>query len=276
MEGSIHVYCINLKHRPDRWDRFSKQPELATLTGQYSFERFEGVNGSALDITKDERISLRTKRNIREHIRRDHEELDSAGGVGCYLSHTTLWKKFLERPEAYGIVFEDDAKIDAGFTAALQRAMRDVSLLPQTPDLWFFSLPMEYLNPKTTTIGPWTTNPCGPFTGYMVSKRGAERLLETAFPIDMHVDLYSCLAGDLGRVLTVRHENVNVTAFSVKANDTDIQVVDNGCLICDVPTNFRSKGIIIVNIPILIVGMAALMGMYYLGIGNHGKAGGRR
>ena len=29
MEGDIHVYCINLKHRTDRWERFSKQPELA-------------------------------------------------------------------------------------------------------------------------------------------------------------------------------------------------------------------------------------------------------
>jgi GR25 family glycosyltransferase involved in LPS biosynthesis len=273
MEGSIHIYCINLKHRGDRWERFSKQPELAALTSQYSFDRFEGVNGSALDMTKDERISLRTKRNIREHIRRDHEELDSAGGVGCYLSHTTVWKKFLERPEAFCIVFEDDAEIEPGFTVSLQHAMRDVTLLPQVPDLWFFSLPFTYLNPKTKSVGPWTLNACGPFTGYMLSRRGAERLLETAFPIDMHVDMYSCLAGDLGRVLAVMHNGVSLTAFSMKENDTDIQVTDKACLICDVPTNFRSKGIIIVNIPLLIIGVAALMGMYYLGIG---KRGGRR
>jgi len=271
MEGSIHVYCINLKHRADRWDRFSKQPEMDTLMRQYSFERFEGINGSALDIQKDERISLRTKRNIKEHIRRDHEELDSAGGIGCYLSHTGVWKKFLERSEAYAIVFEDDAIIPEGFLAKLQRAMRDVTLLPQVPDVWFFTVPSGWYfdykgkaNPETLVTGPWVPKTCGSFTGYMISRRGAEKLLETAFPIDMHVDLYSCLAGDLGRVYTVFHKSVVIKPYEIEQGDTDIQVSPD-CPICDVPTKYGKKGIMVINVPILIIAMGALMSLYYLG-----------
>lgn len=275
MEGSIHVYCINLKHRQDRWNRFSEQPGLKTLLKSYTFERFEAINGSAIDIQKDSRISLRTKRNIREHIRRDHEELDSAGGVGCYLSHTNVWKLFLERPESYALVFEDDAIIPEGFTEALQKAMKDATLLPQPPDLWFFpkpghwyfdykGLPHPY-TVKEQNLGPWTTKTCGTFTGYLISKRGAEKLLETAFPIDMHVDMYSCLASHMGNILTVNHRGVpNIQPFSLKAMDTDIQV-SRDCSICNIPTHFEKKGMIMVSIPALALGITLTGILYYLG-----------
>lgn len=273
MEGAIHMYCINLKHRGDRWKRFSEQPELQNLMHHYTFERFEGINGSALDIQNDNRISLRTKRNIKEHIRRDHEELDSAGGVGCYLSHTTVWRQFLKRPEAYAIVFEDDATIPVGFYEELQAAMKEATLLPQAPDVWFFSMPCGWYydykgkpNPrdvKESVLGPWTVNTCASFTGYLISKRGAEKLLATAFPLDMHVDLFTCLNGELGRILTVAHDRVIVKPFEVKAGDTDIQV-SSDCKICNVPTSYGKKGMIVVSVPFLVIAVGTLFLMHSL------------
>lgn len=277
MEGAIHVYCINLKHRTDRWNRFSKQPELQTLMRNYTFERFEGVNGSAIDIQNDERISLRTKRNIAEHIRRDHEELDSAGGVGCYLSHTTIWRTFLERPEPWAIVLEDDAILPEGFTEALQRAMKETTLLPRQPDVWFFSHPThwyyDYKNKpmpqdvKGQVLGPWILNTCAPFTGYLISKRGAEQLLSTAFPLDMHVDLYTCLNGDLGRILTVCHKGIQLHQTEVRPGDTDIQV-NRDCAICNVPTHYQRRGMVLLNLPLVAVAAGALVGLYLLGRGR--------
>jgi GR25 family glycosyltransferase involved in LPS biosynthesis len=275
MEGDIHVYCINLKHRTDRWARFSSQPELATLKGEYEVERFEGINGAAIDVKKDERISLRTKRNIKEHIRRDHEELDSAGGVGCYLSHTTVWKKFLERSDAYAIILEDDAKLEPGFTRNLQRAMKDASLLPDIPDVWFFLPPSDFyydykgkVNPmerKEKILGSWVTNVCSTFTGYMISRRGAERLLESAFPIDMHVDLYTCLNGELNRIMTVYHKEVNVGVYALTTHDSDIQAdSENSCEVCNVPTHYKRKGIIIVSIPTVVTALVVIGGLWYL------------
>lgn len=277
MDGDIHIYCINLKHRTDRWNRFLEQPELDVLKQSYDFERFEGINGSAINIQKDERISLRTKRNIKEHIRRDHEELDSAGGVGCYLSHTTVWKKFLERSEEYAIIFEDDALIPAGFTQKLQKAMKDTTLLPEIPDVWFFMTPLDWYyeykgkphpsNVKGNNIGPWIMNVCSTFTGYMITRRGAERLLESAFPIDMHVDLYTCLNGELKRTTNVYNTNVTISAYAIESFDSDIQVTaDKFCEICDVPTHYKKKGIMIVNTPILIMGLLVLGGMMYLSL----------
>jgi GR25 family glycosyltransferase involved in LPS biosynthesis len=268
------MYCINLKHRVDRWERFSSQPELERLKSLYGFERFEGINGSTLDIPQDRRISLRTRRNIKDHVRRDHEELDSAGGVGCYLSHTTVWKRFLERNESYAIIFEDDAIIPPGFTERLHAAMKDITLLPSIPDIWSFSEMHEpYFDsrgkPLPNTVsqynyGPWTTKVCTTFTGYLVSKRGAQRLLESAFPIDMHVDMYACLASELGQILTVKHANVFTPAVAVKENDTDIRIKE-ACAICDVPTKYREQGMVLVSIPVLLVGVGTLAGLYYLG-----------
>lgn len=275
MEGNIHVYCINLKHRPDRWNRFSSQPELAALKQSYEVERFEGINGSAINIQKDERISLRTKRNIKDHIRRDHEELDSAGGVGCYLSHTTIWKKFLERSEPYAMILEDDVVLDPGFTMKFQRAMRDATLLSEEPDVWFFQPPSDWYydykgipfppNVTKNNIGPWITNACAAFTGYLISRRGAERLLEAAFPIDMHVDLYTCLNGELKRTVNVYHTQVTVGVYALEIVDSDIQVSsDKACLICDVPTQYRNKGIIILNLPMTVMGLLAIGVLIYL------------
>ena len=277
MEGKVHVYCINLKHRSDRWDRFSNQPELNILKQSYEVERFEAINGSAIDVKRDERISLRTKRNIKEHIRRDHEELDSAGGVGCYLSHTTVWKKFLERSEPYAMVFEDDAVLNTGFTRSLQRAMKDTTLLPDMPDVWFFLPPTKWYydykgkpyppNTSDNVLGPWVTNVCAAFTGYIISRRGAEKLLEAAFPIDMHVDLYTCLNGELSRIMNVYHKNVNVEIYAMQIVDSDIQSdpnSNNGCEICDIPTKYTSRGIVVVNIPVLVFGIGIIYSLWYL------------
>ena len=80
---TIQIYCINLKERSDRWERFMSQTGVKRLAAMYPFERFEGVNGKMLDIKNDDRVSLRTKRNILYQKRRDHEDLDTPGGVGC-------------------------------------------------------------------------------------------------------------------------------------------------------------------------------------------------
>jgi len=275
MEGGIHVYCINLKHRTDRWERFSKQPELQQLMKHYTFERYEAINGSAIDIMKDERISLRTKRNVKENVRRDHEELDTAGGVGCYLSHTNVWKQFLERPEPYAMILEDDAYLHDGFVAEFQEAMKDATLLPQTPDLWYFNMPTQFYydnkgKPRPDTVkqnnlGPWITQSCAAFTGYLISKSGAEKLLETAFPLDMHVDLYTCLAGDLKRIFSVAHRGVIVDQISLKSLDSDIRVESaTDCAICNIPTKYERHGIIMVNLPLLVVALGIVGAIYYL------------
>ena len=65
--------------------------------------------------------------------------------------------------------------------------------------------------------------------------------------------------------LSMKFFSVIVNPIGVKQNDTDIRAEnDTECLICNVPTKFDSRGIILLNIPILCVALAAVGGMLYL------------
>ena len=86
---SLPTYCINLERRTDRWDLVKAQPGFKEFK---SIERYIGVDGSKIDIREDSRVSFLTKRNILQNTRRAHEQLSTAGGVGCYLSHMGLWQ----------------------------------------------------------------------------------------------------------------------------------------------------------------------------------------
>jgi GR25 family glycosyltransferase involved in LPS biosynthesis len=272
-DTKIHFYCINLKHRIDRWNKFSEQYAIHEIKKQYPFERFDAIPGSTIDVKNDNRISLRTRRNIKESTRRDHEDLNTAGGVGCYLSHTDVWKKIAGGEEPYGIIFEDDTKLPDDFVDILKSCMSDFNLLPQMPDVWTFSYGWEfYYKTKGRGLpqdkpenhrGPWIYNTCpGGLNGYMLSKAGAQKLLDSAFPIDMHVDIYICLCVDLKKVICVSHENMILNVL-VESEKSDIQI-PSGCLICDVPTNPSKQGIVMVNIPLTVIFLGGLYILYYL------------
>jgi len=84
----IPSFCITLERRRDRWNRFQDQSGIERL----NVKRFIGVDGKTIDVTKDERVTTLTKRNIITKSRRSHEELDSIGGIGCALSHIAVWQ----------------------------------------------------------------------------------------------------------------------------------------------------------------------------------------
>jgi hypothetical protein len=107
------------------------------------------------------------------------------------------------------------------------------------------------------------------FTGYFLSRRGAEKLMESAFPMDMHVDMYSCLNGEMGRIVSVYNTNIELKQFqwlALGTEDSDIRL-DNqqDCHICDVPTEFHQRGILVISIPIVFIGLLAVSGLWYLG-----------
>ena len=274
MDKDIHFYCINLKHRLDRWNKFTSQPAVQEIKQKYHFEKFDAIPGSTLDIQQDSRVSLRTKRNIKEASRRDHEDLNTVGGVGCYLSHVEVWKKISEAKEPYAIIFEDDTKLPDDFLQIFEACMQERNLLPEMPDVWTFSYGWEfYYKTRGKKIpqddiknhrGSWVFNTCpGGLNGYFLTREGAKKLLDGALPIDMHVDLYICLCAELKKIVCVSHKDL-ILSILVEGEKSDIQLPSE-CLICNIPTNYLGKGIVSLNIPILIVYIATLMGLSYLG-----------
>lgn len=278
----LHFYCINLRHRTDRWNAFVNQPAVQELQKQFTFERFDAIQGSSIDIPNDPRVSMRTKRNIQNGSRRDHEDLNTAGGVGCYLSHVEVWKKIANNPEPYGIVFEDDTEIRHNFLTALKECIKDLNLLPDIPDVWTFSRGFDFyyrtkgrISPvyeKNSYRGPWIYNTCpGGLNGYLLTKEGAKKLLETVFPIDMHVDLYICLNVDLKRVTCVSHQALVLRTLS-ESIKSDIQL-PSGCAICDVPTNFDKRGFVLLHMPLTVTALVVMSGLLYLNVISKGRMG---
>ena len=270
MEQKIHFYCINLKNRTDRWEKFSNQPAVQNIKAKHHFDRFEAVSGSTVDVQNDSRISLRTKRNIKESARREHSDINTAGAIGCYLSHTDLWRKVADGSEPFAVIFEDDTKLPNDFLSIFERCFYDKNLLPDMPDVWTFSYGWSfYYDAKgekypqdipENVRGPWILNTCpGGLNGYFITKEGAKKLLDTAFPIDMHVDMYICMCAELRRVKCVAHKKLILSLLS-ESEKSDIQL-QTECAICDLPSDYKDRGIITVNMRILFV---AVICLYFL------------
>ena len=251
----IQIYCINLKERTDRWERFMSQTGVKRLIELYPFERFEGVDGKMIDIKNDTRISLRTKRNITYQKRRDHEDLDTAGGIGCYLSHYGCWKKTLESGSQKSIIFEDDAIVPDNFPEILHQALDELNEeAVMRPDVWLLSKPFNnaFTLKRALDLGKikysknWTYDVTGPLTGYILFRSGAKILTENAFPIDGHVDHYMHRCAQMGMLAMAHHEKIVLKQFQFSKKDSDIQQ-KSVCEICDLPDAPRKKGYLIIT-----------------------------
>ena len=111
---------------------------------------------------------------------------------------------------------------------------------------------------STNHRGPWIFNTCpGGLNGYFITKEGAKKLVAGAFPIDMHVDMYICLCSELKKVNCVSHKNL-ILSLLIESTKSDIQLPSE-CLICDIPTNYNSYGIVSVNVPLLVIGLGTLL-----------------
>lgn len=270
---NFRIYCINLKSRPDRWERFSNQPGLHEFTTRHSFERFDGVDGKTIDIAKDSRVSIRTRRNILFSKRRDHEDLDTPGGVGCYLSHYGVWTKFAQSNDEACLIFEDDAYIPANLYQQLAAAWQDLQRLGDNqPDIWVlsnkFNSRLSFILGTETTEkqGVWEYNVHAPNTAYIVFRRGVEKLIQNALPIDGHLDHYMYRLAQIGILTHVHHEDINVYQLNFHKTgklDSDIQQKSR-CDICDIPDSPTKEGYFIltnqnkVGFFIVIAGLGAL------------------
>lgn len=273
---TIQIYCINLKERADRWERFMSQAGVKRLAAMYPFERFEGVNGKMLDVKNDERISLRTKRNILYQKRRDHEDLDTPGGVGCYLSHYGCWKKFSETRADKCIIFEDDAIIPDDFPELLQAALDELDHeAVLRPDVWLLSKPFNMGTMKhALDLGKvqynrnWTYDVTGPLTGYVVFRSGAKVLIDNALPIDGHVDHYIHRCAQMGLITIAHNEKIILKQFKIMKGDSDIMQKPS-CEVCDLPDAPKQKGYLIITnqtITSAIVVALSLGGLVFLRI----------
>lgn len=226
-------YCITLARRPDRWNRFTAQPEVAQLP---KLKKVLGVDGKTIDLVSDKRINPFTKRNILFKKRRSHEEVDSIGAIGCALSHYKVWSEFLQTGAPYAIYFEDDAVLPLGFIAEMNLLLENDPVL-KTGD--FDVLTFSRVKKYTSTIPPRPqqfaeVKNFALAHALIISRRAAEQFCEDAFPISHHIDFYMSIQCMLHKLKIIGSPIYTLPQAGARS---DIQTKPS-CPMCDIPTDF--------------------------------------
>jgi len=231
---NMPMYVINLDRRPDRWETFSKQPLVNSFHG---LERFAATDGKFLDEVNDSRISLHTRENIRDNIRRSHYEINTVGACGASFSHAGCWKKFIATEEPYCMIIEDDCMLrKEDFDSARVLSKR----IPANFDIWILGCYQTRGGGTPISPGsPWlnVTN----FTGahcYIIKRNAAEVLLKEVFPIENHIEFYMINCAKTNKLVVLKNKNLRVPQLveETRQNDSDTVVIST-CPLCNVPTN---------------------------------------
>ena len=230
---SIPVKCINLRRRADRWRDFTAQPGTAKFK---NLDKYEAVDAERLDIEKDPNVSVQVLYNIKNNERRSHHEIVSKGSIACYYSHTNLWKWLVHESDAPAMcVMEDDLKLDADSYEKLQQLLQDPVVAGGD---WDIFNPGAFAGERI----PINANICEYkrsflFHCYIITRKGAEKLLHTAFPIQMHVDHYASYCAALGNIKIIGP----CKRLLFQRDDKSDNRTDFKCNACNVPTIANPK-----------------------------------
>lgn len=185
---SYECAVINLKARPDRWQRVEKS--LASRLQWLPAERLDAVDGQkSAPPEKDV-----TRKWSTAHVASfcDWYKVKtltmSPGERGCCASHVKCWRR-CARSKAPLIILEDDAVVLPRFAEVLGSAARELAALagPPADVLWLCAKDRgraKRLAPGSVLHHPefvWTT------VGYVLYPAGARKLLRS-LPVDEPVD----------------------------------------------------------------------------------------
>jgi glycosyl transferase family 25 len=228
--NSLPIWVINLENRQDRWKSMINTLKTSKLPLENMF-RFNAVNSATMspgDIKTIVSPQAFSQLFSKKTYRTEHSQL-TLGAIGCYLSHVSLWKKLVESNFSHFLIFEDDTKLDPMFFEKLNYIIGpNGTLTNHSFDLLFLgsivSPTSEILEDPVIKQHKFVNIHSVYGThGYIISKDGAKKLLQNAFPIEKQVD-------------TFISEHSNLTMFLVVPNIayqsgfyTDIQ---NSCYNC--------------------------------------------
>jgi glycosyl transferase family 25 len=247
MLSQIKSFVINLDRRPERWKKLLSEPDSNKIP---NLQRFSAIDGSKIDIDNDSRISTYARYNIKNHTRRSHDLLDSVGGVGCALSHITLWQQLVNSKDEVYLILEDDIQLPYGTWQRIEELyVANPELADLTKwDIWSVGNLRCEIRPTENNIsktGARSGKPewilCREFIGlqaYFITRNGAQKLLKEAFPVQQHIDWFITYFAATSNIpfRIIHNRYINIQQQPVGSDIATKSV----CAICDVPTNVES------------------------------------
>jgi GR25 family glycosyltransferase involved in LPS biosynthesis len=246
----IPMVCISLDRRPDRWTAFQRYANAAGI----KVDRLSAVDAKQFEAWSHPAVSLGTAHNLKYKTRRAYYEIDAPGAVGASLSHFKAWTMARDTNAPAFIVFEDDAPIMPDFKKRLEKVLAD---LPPSWDMVQFQL-TTYGSAGTGCkpipgSSPWQncTSLMGAY-GYMINGASARKLLERAYPIELHVDAYMSYMARMGHIKMLWHPLIDIPG-----PDNGSDITHGSLAILSVPTEMEKAGVVAVPVR-SVVGMMAM------------------
>lgn len=244
----LPVYIINLDRRADRWRQFQ---DLSGIGVFKNLRRWSATDGKTLDISGDQRISLRTRHNIGRNMRRSHHEINTPGAIGASLSHYRVWRDMLAGSAPGCIVFEDDVYLDP----EVIRHMRSTYTHAPASDMFLFG--NAWVHEEMAYSGPYMR--VRSFNGahaYYISRRCAEIMVANFFPIEQHVEFYVSLTAKQHDLMILRSKKLDVKYMTqiTAQQDSDTFMGDDSCPLCFIPD--RPDGVYLTGQKIVEMGVA--------------------
>jgi glycosyl transferase family 25 len=113
------------------------------------------------------------------------------GQIGCYESHVRVWQMIVDRNLPSALILEDDANIEYTQTTVdrLREVLHELNTLVDWDVFYVGNIGLHPIREKITQHINRPSGWEGLYT-YLITQRGARRLLQAAFPISMAVDIF--------------------------------------------------------------------------------------
>lgn len=215
-------FVINLDKNVDRLNIFMQRYNHSDIS-VLEIERFKAVNGQEVDISKyvTEKALAQIIQAETNGYRLRHYEL-TRGAVGCFLSHTYLYRHLLKDDQHdFYIVFEDDAKVLPKCVELIQHYIQNA---PTDWDIIVFGVIRQVVTSKNLLFNK--VNAWWGLFGYTINKKGAKKFVEELDKqqkIDKQIDSMMSLMVQEGK-LNVYTTSIPFINHNADGTGTDIQL----------------------------------------------------
>jgi GR25 family glycosyltransferase involved in LPS biosynthesis len=207
---NIPLYYISFNQNIDLETNFKKQ-------GFKDINHFSAVNGklyTPIDLLENDIITIRVYNDL-IYGRRQHTGMPTLGGIGCTLSHLSLWNYCVDNDLPYIIVAEDDAIF---YNTFVQSDINNIKKSLMKKNGGFISSNNFKKNSEY-------------FFGthfYIITNGCARELIKYALPIDLQTDAYINNLNNRGKIDLEGYQIANQ-----KNHKSSIQTK----FICEIPGN---------------------------------------
>eukprot|EP00931_Biecheleriopsis_adriatica_P058848 TRINITY_DN35115_c0_g1_i1.p1 TRINITY_DN35115_c0_g1~~TRINITY_DN35115_c0_g1_i1.p1 ORF type:complete len:348 (+),score=51.78 TRINITY_DN35115_c0_g1_i1:67-1110(+) len=197
-QSVAHIYCVNLDHRPERWQFMQAQFQRLRMP----VERFSAVDGKSLDVPHLAEIGLVAMEALPRYYLPDDQKLFgtdlTAGGIGCAMSHMLIWRDIVRRcasgaadPRAPFLVIEDDCEFASEFSETL--LSERMAHVPSDWEIVYLGGQDLLRRQHLYQVGTGVRRLYKGFretTAYMINAAGAKACLEVCVPMYWQVDTH--------------------------------------------------------------------------------------